>query len=79
MIPNKVHANLTHGSKDAWNFIPHKEKASVFGSARNKPKHKPPFVSKVNKSGIELLHQHLSIYEYDNSEDNSTYEESAEK
>ena len=43
--------------------MPNKEKSSILIIARDKPKHKPPFTRKVNKSEMieALIHQHLTF------------------
>ena len=80
MIPKEAHVALYLESKEFWNYILTKEKASILGRTREKPKHKHPSTRKLNKSEIEaLLHQHLTFRKDSSAEDDSTSEDSIEK
>ena len=75
IIPKESCAVRTPKSKEFWNSIPAIEKDSLLGSARDKPKHKPPFSRKENKSEIEgLIYQCLTFEEVTTSEDDGTPE-----
>ena len=46
IIPKEEFISLTPESQEFWNSAPTKEKASILGRARDKPKLKPPFSKK---------------------------------
>ena len=50
ILPKEVYTVITPEWKEFWNSMPAKEKALILASARDKPKPKAPFTTKVNKS-----------------------------